>query len=171
MRNLIVAGVLLLPSITFGKSVVLSLGSGYGKPGWTIDLPITLSGGAQPGALQWTFNFSKDVTGVTVVAGAATKAAGKTLACAKNTCLLFGVNTTTIGDGEVALATFQIAEKPSASVIEIVVNGVVAAEVDGSSISASGKVGKITLLNPARPHGVPDKGQLRFSLRQIVHGR
>ncbi len=55
----IVAAVLLLPSIVFGKAVTLSIGSGWAKPGWTVDLPITLSGGAQPAALQWTFSFLK----------------------------------------------------------------------------------------------------------------
>jgi hypothetical protein len=163
MGNLIVACVLMLPSIALGKAVSLSIGSGWAKPGWTVDLPITLSGGAQPAALQWSFSYSKDITGVTVVAGAAAKAAGKGITCSGNTCLLFGSNTTILTDGVVATATFQVAAKPSSTIVGIVVNGVVAAEANGSSISASGGSGKITLTGAAPP---PDKRadseQLKF---------
>jgi hypothetical protein len=145
MRTLILATILTLPSIGFGKAVSLSLGSAYAKAGWTVDLPVTLSGGAQPVALQWSFSFSSDITSVTVVAGPATKAAGKTLNCSGNTCLLFGVNRSTLADGVVATATFQIAANPSSATIEIAIKSVVAAELNGNSIPASGGVGKITL--------------------------
>jgi len=149
MRKLIIASLLMLPSIVLGKTVSLSIGSAWAKPGWSVDLPITLSGGAQPAALQWSFSYSKDLTGVTVVAGAALKATGKTLTCSGNTCLVFGVNTATIGDGVVAVATFQIAASPSSTSIEIVVNGVVAAAGNGSTIQATGGTGQITLAGKA----------------------
>jgi hypothetical protein len=169
MGKLIVAGVLLLPSIVFGKAVTLSIGSGWAKPGWTVDLPITLSGGAQPAALQWSFTFSKDITSVTVVAGASIKAAQKTMTCSGNTCLVFGMNTATLADGVVAVATFQLAAKPSASVITVTINGVVAAEPNGYSITASGGSGKITL--PSAAPGSPDQqasgGSLKFYLEQV----
>ena len=161
MGKLIGAAVLLLPTIVFGKTVTLSVGSGWAKPGWSVDLPVTLSGGAQPAALQWTFNFSKDVTSVTVVAGASIKASGKTLNCSGNTCLVFGVNNATLADGVVATATFQLAAKPSASVIEITINGVVAAEANGSSITASGGTGKITL--PSAPTA-PGSAELQAAI-------
>jgi hypothetical protein len=157
MGKLVGAAVLLLPTIVFGKTVTLSLGSGWAKPGWTVDLPITLSGGAQPAALQWTLSFSKDITSVTVAAGASIKASGKTLNCSGNTCLVFGVNTATLADGVVATATFQLAAKPSVSVIEITVNGVVAAEANGSAITASGGTGKITLPSAPTAPGSPEQ--------------
>ncbi len=128
-----------------GKTAVLSIGSGWAKSGWTVDLPITLSGGAQPTALQWSLSYSPDVVKVTVVAGISTKAAGKTLTCSATTCVIFGGKNTALADGEVAVATFQIAAKPSSPTIGIVVKSVVAAGADGSSIPASGGVGKITL--------------------------
>jgi hypothetical protein len=167
MRSVIVASLLLLPTIVLGKTVTLSLGSGWAKPGWTVDLPLALSGGAQPAALQWSFSYSKDITSVTVAAGGSIKEAGKTMTCSGNTCLVFGVNTATLADGVVAVATFQIAAKPAAATIEIVVNGTVAAEANGSPIPASGGTGKITLPSPAVSQpGVPDqragKSQLKF---------
>jgi len=171
MGKLIVAGVLLLPAIVFGKAVTLSIGSGWAKPGWSVDLPITLSGGAQPAALQWSFTFSKDITSVTVVAGASIKAAQKTMTCSGNTCLVFGMNTATLADGVVAVATFQLAAKPSASVIAVTINGVVAAEPNGYSITASGGSGKITLPSaPSAPGSLDDQaggGPLKFYLEQV----
>ncbi len=145
MRPFILTAAILLPSVILGKPASLSIGSAWAKPGWAVDLPVTLSGGARPAAIQWSFRYSSDVTGVTVTAGGSTTAAGKTLSCSGNTCLIFGVNTNTIADGVVAVATFQIAANPSSTVIGIVVNGVVAAEANGSSIPASGGSGKITL--------------------------
>lgn len=148
----------MLPAMLSGKTAVLSIGSGWAKPGWTVDLPITVSGGAQATALQWSFGYSSDITKVTVVAGAATKEAGKTVSCSATTCVIFGGKNTTLADGEVAIATFQLAAKPSSTTIEIAVKNVVAGEPDGSSIPASGGIGKVTL--PTRA------SVLKFSLRE-----
>jgi hypothetical protein len=145
MGKLVITGIFLLPTIVLGKAVTLSVGSGWAKPGWTVDLPITLSGGALPAALQWSFSYSKDVTSVTVAAGASITAAGKRLKCSGNGCLVFGVNTETLADGVIATATFQLAAKPSANIIVVTIEGVVAAEKNGYSIAASGGSGKITL--------------------------
>lgn len=148
----------MIPVMLSGKTADLSIGSGWAKPGWTVDIPITLSGGAQATALQWSFGYSTDITKVTVVAGVSTKAAGKTVSCSATTCLIYGGKNTTLADGEVAVTTFQIAAKPSSTTIEITVKNVVAGEPDGGSIPASGGTGKITL--PARA------SVLKFSLRQ-----
>jgi hypothetical protein len=81
------------------------------------------------------------------------------------------VNAATLSDGVVAVATFQIAAKPSSTVIEIVVNGVVAAEANGSTIAASGGTGKITLPSAASQPEFPDewtdKGQLKFYSKRV----
>jgi hypothetical protein len=163
MRSVIAASLLLLPTIVLGKTVSLALGSGWAKPGWTVELPLALSGGAQPAALQWSFSYSKDITSVTVAAGSSIKAAGKTMTCSGNTCLVFGVTNATLPDGVVAVATFQIAAKPSSATIEIVVNGAVAAEANGSPIPASGGTGKITLPSrPSEPGLRAGRNQLKF---------
>ena len=162
MRNLIAAVVFVLPSMAFGKTVTLTLGSAYAKPGWTVDLPLTLSGGANPAALQWSFGYSSDITGVTVVASDSVKAAGKSVTCSGGTCLMFGVNAATLPDGGVAVATFQVAAKPSSTTISIAVNSVVAAEANGSAITASGVAGKISLAGAAPAPGSADLAQLKF---------
>src|SRR5277367_438211 len=125
IRNLIAGSVLMMPAMLSGKTADLAIGSGWAKPGWTVDLPITLSGGAQPTVLEWSLGYSSDITKVTVVAGSSTKAAGKTLSCSATKCLIFGGKNTTLADGEVAVVTFQIAAKPSAGTIAIAIKGIV----------------------------------------------
>ena len=130
-----------------GQSVALSIGSGSGTPGGTVSLPITLTsiGGAQTAGLQWTFSYSSDITGVTVVAGTSTTDAQKSLSCSGNNCLIAGINSTVIADGTVAVATFQIAANPSSNLIAIQLANVVATSATGSSILASGGSGAISL--------------------------
>jgi hypothetical protein len=62
-----------------------------------------------------------------------------------------------LADGVVATATFQLAAKPSVNVIEITINGVVAAEANGSPITASGGTGKITLPSAPTAPGSPNQ--------------
>jgi hypothetical protein len=134
--------------MALGQNVVLSIGSGSGAPGGTVSLPITVaSNGAQTAGLQWTFSYSSDITGVTVVAGKSTTDAGKSLSCSGNgnNCLVAGVNSTVIADGTVATATFQIAANPSSNPIAIQLTTVVATSATGSSIPANGGSGAISL--------------------------
>ena len=136
-----------LQSFAFAQSVTLSIGSASGTAGGTVALPISLAsaGGAQTVGLQWTFNYSSDITSVTVVASAAALAAGKSLSCNGNNCLLVGLNSTVIPDGTVATATFQISGQPSSNPISIQLAGVVASSASGTSIPSSGTSGNITL--------------------------
>ncbi len=106
---------------------------------------LTSSGSAQTAGLQWTFNFSSDITGVTVVAGSSTTNAGKSLSCSGNNCLVAGINSTVIADGTVASATFQIAANPSSNPISIQLASVVATTAGGTSIPSSGNTGSISL--------------------------
>ena len=132
--------------MALGQNVVLSIGSGSGTPGGTVSLPITVaSNGAQTAGLQWTFNYSPDITGVTVVAGASATNAGKSISCSGNNCLVAGVNSTVMADGTLASATFQIAANPSNNPIAIQLTKVVATSAIGSSIPASGGSGAISL--------------------------
>lgn len=148
-RNIFISTVILLglQAIAWGQSVAVSVGSGSGTPGGTVSLPITLtsSGGAQTAGLQWTFSYSSDITGVTVVAGASTTNAQKSLSCSGNNCLIAGINSTVIANGTVAVATFQIAANPSSNPIAIQLKSVVVTSATGSSIPASGGSGAISL--------------------------
>jgi len=148
-RNILLSTAIILglQTIALGQSVVVSIGSGSATPGGTVTVPITLtsSGGAQTTGLQWTFSYSSDITGVTVVAGASTTNAGKSLSCSGNNCLAAGINSTLIADGTVATATFQIAANPSTNPISIQLTNVVATTAGGTSIPSSGASGSIVL--------------------------
>ena len=150
IRNTLLSTLILLglQTVALGQSVVLSAGSGSGTVGGTVTVPITLasSGGAQTTGLQWTFSYSSDITSATVVAGASTTNAGKSISCSGNNCLDAGINSTVIADGTVASATFQIAANPSANPIPIQLTGVVATTAGGAtSIPSSGSSGTISL--------------------------
>lgn len=94
----------------------LSLAGGSGAPGSLMSLDISLSanGGASPAGMQWTLNYTPaDFSSVSVDIGAAATAAGKMINCSNNsgaiTCVVVGLNATTISDGIVGIARFQIA--------------------------------------------------------------
>src|SRR5665213_3083745 len=150
----ILLALLAVQRISFGQSVTIGIGSGSSTAGSTITLPITLAsaGGAQPAGLQWSFGYSSDITSVTVVAGPSATNAAKSVSCSGNNCLILGFNSTTIADGTVATATFQIASNPSTTSIPIQITGAVASTAAGISIPASGGTGTISL--PAPPPSV-----------------
>ena len=145
---------LISPSIASAQSIALSIGSGSATAGGTVALPINLTstGGApQTTGLNGPFNYSSDITGVTVVAGLSTASAGKSLSCSGNNCLIVGFNTSVIADGPVAIATFQIAPNPSSSAIPIQLTNVVASTAGGVSIPSNGTSGSISLPSVSLP--------------------
>ena len=150
-RNYFVLFALLgLPVAAFPQSITLSVGSSAGTAGGTVSVPINLtsSSGAQTAALQWTFSFSSDITGVTVVNGPSATNAGKSVDCSGNICLIYGLNTNIMADGTVATAIFQIASNPSTTTIPVQLTGVVAATALGTSIPATGGSGIISAPTP-----------------------
>ncbi len=114
-------------------------------------LPITLAsaGGAQTAAIQWTFAYSGDIVSVTVAPGASASSAQKSVSCNGNTCVVWGLNSTVIPDGVVAIATFQVAASPSAS-IPIQLTSAIAASPTGTSIPAAGVSGVISVPPPGQ---------------------
>src|SRR5216683_3932417 len=108
------AALLAAAGSAFGQDA-LSLSSGSVVAGQTIslDLSLTVPASSGPAGLQWAYNYPAAVfSGVTVVAGPAAVAAGKSVSCSGGsgsyTCLLFGINSTTVNSGVVATATFTV---------------------------------------------------------------
>jgi trimeric autotransporter adhesin len=139
-----------------GQQVSLSLATASAPAGSTVTVGMSLesSGGALPSALQWTLSYPSVLSLVTVDAGSSSTSAGKSVTCATSgdsaTCVLFGLNTTAIGNGQLAAVTFLIA--PSASgTASVAVANVVASNPSGSSIPASAAGGAITILQPPPP--------------------
>src|SRR5258706_13426559 len=148
LGQVLLAAVLALlggPSV-FAQSGALSIGSGSGTAGATVSIPINLtSSGAQIVAIQWTFSFSSDITGVTVFAGPSATNAQKSISCSGTRCLIFGFNNNVVADGTIAIATFQIATFPSNTTIPITLTHLVVSPASGAAIPASGGAGEISL--------------------------
>ncbi|MEO5924999.1 MAG: hypothetical protein ABIR70_14355 [Bryobacteraceae bacterium] len=129
------------------QSVSLGLGSGSGLAGSIVSVPISISsaGGALPTAVQWTFSLPAGVTVASVDAGASATSAGKSLSCGGSNCLVFGLNSTPIPNGTLAVANLQLAAGASGT-LAVNLTGVVASDVN--SIPASGSGGTITVTVP-----------------------
>lgn len=118
-------------------TVALAVGNASGVPGQTVEVSIALtsSGGAQPAAFQGTLTYdSQKLTLVSARAGEALTAAGKTLSVAGDKLVGAGVNQTTIGDGNVAYATFRLNSAFISGVAPVTLAGCLASTPVGSAI-------------------------------------
>jgi len=80
----------------------------------SLNVSLTSAAASQPAALQWTLNYStSDIIGFTAIEGAAAIGAGKTVTCSGNLCVIWGLNTTAIPSGVVAVLTFQLSSTVS----------------------------------------------------------
>src|SRR6476469_914946 len=78
------------------SSSLLSLPNVSGVAGSTVSLPISFtSGTGNTAGLQWTFSLPPNSAAFTAQAGPSATAAGKTLYCQGNICLLTGLNANT----------------------------------------------------------------------------
>jgi hypothetical protein len=148
MRSL-VAVFLIFGKALLAQSGAFTLSSGSTVPGGSALLNLSLaSSGGQPVAVQWTFTYSPtDVVGITVSAGAAVTAAGKTMNCfsatGAYTCVVSGMNASTIANGIVATANVTVSSAITAAAIGI--SGSVGADASGSAYAVSGTGSSITV--------------------------
>ena len=124
----------------------LSLSSGSVASGGSISLNLSLaSSGTKPSGLQWSLNYpTNEITGVTVAAGPAATAAGKSILCSGTQCLLYGVNTQSIQNGVAAVLTFKLASNASGN-LAVQLNTAVAASATGSSLTVGTGNGVISV--------------------------
>jgi trimeric autotransporter adhesin len=127
----------------------LALSSGSGASGSAVILNLSLSGGAsQAAALQWTLTYpSGSVTALSVAAGPALTAAGKTVTCADaggtDICLATGVDSQVIPDGIAATVSVTLAS--TASSAAVTTSNTLGATTDGSLISFSSGSGTASI--------------------------
>jgi hypothetical protein len=145
--------------------VAMDLSSGVATPGSSVALAVSMaaSGGAQPTSLQWTMSYSAaDVTSVAVVADPAVTAA-KSLSCSSSsgstTCLLFGLNATTIPNGSIASAIFTISAGALSSSVPVTMSGTVASDALGNSIPISSSGGTVTIIRSTCTYALSAGGQ------------
>ena len=139
--------------VAMAQQVALSLGSGSTIAGGSVslNLSLTVSGGAQPTALQWTMAYSaSDVSGVTVTPGAVATAAAKSVTCSSSLgstrCVVYGVNDNAMGSGVLATVTLTIASGTHDTSAAVSVASVGAVNALGTSIPGAGVGGSITIV-------------------------
>ena len=164
-RMLVCHGVLLLGATQiFAQQVALSLGSAITTPGSNAALTVSTStsGGVQPAILQWTMQYPGDVTGIEVSPGPAAASSGKNITCSYGvsaaTCVAWGENQTTIADGALAIATFQISPASRNSSIAIIGSPASASDGQGNLLPVSSASGAINLILPPMISCAPSSG-------------
>ena len=153
------ATVTLTPSAPSTRTLTLS--SASAAPGSTVSLNLTLSypSGSAPAGLEWTLSYSTSAfTSVTMTAGPALTAAGKTLTCVSRTgsyeCIAIGMNTNNIGTGVVAVANVRLSSSITSRVISV--GSTYAVSGTGSRITISGAGSTITATGLAAPQSITE---------------
>ena len=149
----------LFSSVALCQSTALVLSSGSGSPGATVALNLSLSNtaaGGQPANLQFTLNYnSNDFSAMDVSVGPVASAAGKSVVCnatsTATTCLVWGMNGTTLGDGVIAVVNATLSTTSSNTDRPIGITGALASTLEGYSmpLSATGSTVQAVLPPPA----------------------
>ena len=147
------AALLILTSSLAVGQVALSLSSGTATPGNPVVLNLSLNApsGNQPAGLQWTLAYSTtDFSAISVAAGSAATAAGKTLSCnnvsGSTTCLIWGLNSNTISSGVVATVTLTVSASTlqTSSIVQVLNS--VASSASGVAISSTASGATVTIV-------------------------
>ena len=155
---------LLTASQTWGQQVALSLSSAITTPGSSAALTVSAAanGGVQPAIIQWTMQYPAGVTAIDVSPGPAATSAGKNITCSYGisaaTCVAWGENQTSIPDGALATATFQISAASRNSSIPIVNSPGSASDGDGNPLPVTSAGGMINLILPPAISCAPTGG-------------
>lgn len=103
--------------------------------------------------LQFTVTGTADTGPLSAVAGTAATQAGKQISCATLaskalTCIIWGLNVTAIGNGDVADITVPILQTATLSTDTIGLSGAIGASVTGTAVTVSAFAGSIAVFNP-----------------------
>lgn len=107
-------------------------------PGNALDCTLELAGGNNmPGALQFTLGVPVGDLPTVTPAGTAL-AAGKSIFCSPtfSTCLVFGINTTTIADGIVATVSYFVPKKHRGTDV-FTLSGTLGSTINGTAVPIS----------------------------------
>lgn len=120
----------------FGQHRLTLSGPASARPGTTITIPVTLSGGTGAAALQWTLTMPNSWSASQSIGPAATAAGKDRLSChSTGICLLYGLNQTNIADGIVASYQVQIPPSATPGPVVLPLTDVLAASGSGAAVS------------------------------------
>ncbi|HKE23919.1 MAG TPA: malectin domain-containing carbohydrate-binding protein, partial [Bryobacteraceae bacterium] len=155
----------------------MTLSSTTAAAGTTASLNLSLSSpsGSEPAALEWTLAYpAASIANFSVSAGAALSAAGKSLSCDAGatgyTCIAYGLNSNTIGNGVVAILTATLTT--SAITAPVSVPSAQGASVSGTSLTVAPTGGVITIAAPTNGNTptTPTSGPAGFSTIRVNAG-
>lgn len=140
-------------AVGFAQTLQLS-GHANAKAAQSITVSVSLAAGQNVASgVQFTLNVPSDVVSVTPTAGPSATGAGKQLVCGslasqKLTCLVFGVNATSIGDGVIASFPATLAASLTAPNETFSLSGVVGSNSAGvPTVLAAGPALAIPVLS------------------------
>jgi len=144
-------------AVSWAQTTALTLASGSGLPGSTVALNLSLSNtatGGSPASLQFTLSYNAtEFSAMAVAAGTVAAGAGKSISCNPSSgsmvCILYGMNTTTMGDGVVAIVSATLSASSSTTSRAIQVVQPVASSASGASIPITGAGGAVLVTQPA----------------------
>jgi hypothetical protein len=159
MKNTDLAALLLISFLTPGAwaNPTLSLGIGAGNPGANVTLPVSFNpGGSQIAAVQFSLKLPSTLSPVTVTAGPAASSAGKSVTAKLKdgqwNIIVFGLNQTPIGTGDLVTATVRIAPKTTTGILNVPINHLVFADPSGmSKTSGAGHGGSVNVVKKGTP--------------------
>src|SRR5580658_3128710 len=129
----------------------LILASGAAVAGSPVSLNLSLSSpsGTTVAALEWTLTYPATVSNLSVAAGPALTAAGKTLACAAvsagYSCVASGMNATAIANGVVATVSATVS---GSATISVGIGSALASTPGGEPSSVSATAGTVSVSAP-----------------------
>jgi uncharacterized protein (TIGR03437 family) len=133
------------------QNTSLTLASGSAVKGGVLSLNLSLSAAASaPAGLEWTLSYpASDVVSLSMAAGPALSAAGKTLNCSSAvgavTCLAAGANANTIASGIVAVATATLSSSSNSTMDSVPISNLLGTLPDGTFLGVSGAGGVISV--------------------------
>lgn len=156
----IIPRILLLISISgflFSASgqVAITLATGAGGPGSTVNLNISLNTtGTQPASLQWTINYStSQISSIAVTNGPMATTTGKTVSCSQLAagsinCIAYGFNQSTMANGVVAVAAVTIASGTTNTSAAISLANAMASTATASPLTATATGSTVSIIQP-----------------------
>jgi hypothetical protein len=142
------------PGCGLAQGVVLSLSAGSGSPGSTVVLNLSVNTtGGNPASIEWATNYSTtDFSSVSVSAGAAATAAGKSISC-NNTagsrkCVAWGVNSNVIANGIIATVAMTISGSTKNTSSAVSLSGGLSALPSSTSVVTSTTGAAVTIIQP-----------------------
>lgn len=146
-------------SVSPSAAQILALASGSTSAGAAVNLNLSLSGSSSISALQFTLSYTAaEFTAMSATIGSAASAAGKSVRCASGsgrlTCIVYGINATSIGSGVAAVVSATPSTSGAAS-RTIQVTTPVAVSGTGSAVAITATGGTVQVSGSTTPPPPP----------------